>query len=180
MFDLVRRLNKFVDDEKLEEPAQRTAEKTASLRRGTATLRELAATLGLFRKPPAEKAAADDALVGDLMKLLIDLRAEARKRKDFATADRIRNGLSEIGVTLEDRAGGTEWTKKRMKGGRMKRRKELEVGISFQCSVFSAQCSAEQIATDARQLKTEHWTRLWTFSSRLQTMPSASSASTPA
>ena len=47
------------------------------------------------------------------MKLLIDLRAEARKKKDFATADRIRNGLAEIGVTLEDRAGGTEWSAKK-------------------------------------------------------------------
>ncbi len=110
LFDLVRRLNKFVDDEKLDDPQQRTPAKTASLRRGAAVLRELAATLGLFRRPPAEKAAADDGLAGDLMKLLIDLRAEARKKKDFATADRIRNGLTEIGVTLEDRAGGTEWT----------------------------------------------------------------------
>ena len=46
------------------------------------------------------------------MKLLIDLRAEARKKKDFATADRIRNTLTEIGVTLEDRPGGTEWSVK--------------------------------------------------------------------
>ena len=37
------------------------------------------------------------------MKLLIDLRAEARKKKDFATADRIRNALTEIGVD----AGGS-------------------------------------------------------------------------
>ena len=31
--------------------------------------------------------------------------------KDFATGDAIRNGLTAIGVTLEDRAGGTEWTR---------------------------------------------------------------------
>ena len=119
LFDLLRRLNKFVDDEKLEDPKQAAPEKTASLRRGAAVLRELAATLGLFRHPPAEKAAADDGLAGNLMKLLIDLRAEARKKKDFATADRIRNGLAEIGVTLEDRAGGTEWSR-RNKGRRRK------------------------------------------------------------
>ena len=51
------------------------------------------AVLGLFRQPPKQaKPAAGDDLVGKLMKLLIDLRAEARKKKDFATADRIRNG----------------------------------------------------------------------------------------
>jgi cysteinyl-tRNA synthetase len=44
------------------------------------------------------------------MGLLIDLRAEFRKKKDFATADQIRKRLTEIGVTLEDRPGGTEWT----------------------------------------------------------------------
>jgi cysteinyl-tRNA synthetase len=46
------------------------------------------------------------------MKLLIELRAEARKKKDFATADRIRVTLGEIGVALEDRPGGTEWSRK--------------------------------------------------------------------
>ncbi len=43
------------------------------------------------------------------MKLLIQLRADARTNKDFATGDAIRNRLSEVGITLEDRAGGTEW-----------------------------------------------------------------------
>jgi cysteinyl-tRNA synthetase len=112
LFDLVRALNKFVDDEKLEEPGQRPPEKLDVLRRGAAVLRELTATLGLFRKPPQEKSAGGDDLAGNLMKLLIDLRNEARKKKDFATADRIRNTLTEIGVTLEDRPGGTEWSVK--------------------------------------------------------------------
>ena len=112
LFDLVRTLNKFVDDEKLEEPGKRTAEKVDVLRRGVGVLRELTATLGLFRKPPQEKVAGGDDLTGKLMTLLIDLRNEARKKKDFATADRIRNTLTEIGVTLEDRPGGTEWSRK--------------------------------------------------------------------
>jgi cysteinyl-tRNA synthetase len=46
------------------------------------------------------------------MQLLIELRAGARAKKDFATADRVRDSLAELGVTLEDRAGGTEWTVK--------------------------------------------------------------------
>jgi cysteinyl-tRNA synthetase len=45
------------------------------------------------------------------MQLLIDLRAEARKAKNFALGDQIRARLAakEIGITLEDRAGGTGW-----------------------------------------------------------------------
>jgi cysteinyl-tRNA synthetase len=111
LFELLRRLNKFADDEKLEKPEERAAEKVASLRRGTAVLRELSAILGVFRQPQQDKApGGDDQLVGKLMGLLIDLRAEARKKKDFATADRVRNGLKELGITLEDRPGGTEWS----------------------------------------------------------------------
>jgi len=110
LFELVRRLNKFVDDEKLEEPKKRDAAALEVLERGTTTLCELAATLGLFRGPPRAAGSGDDQLIGHLMDLLIELRAEARKSKDFATADRIRNSLTEFGVVLEDRPGGTEWS----------------------------------------------------------------------
>jgi len=110
LFDLVRRLNKFVDDEKLEEKQTPDAAKLAGLKQGATTLRELAATLGLFRKPPQETTAGDDELVGKLLDLFVQIRAEARGAKDFATADKIRNRLAELGVILEDRPGGTEWS----------------------------------------------------------------------
>ncbi|KPK84600.1 MAG: hypothetical protein AMJ81_05175 [Phycisphaerae bacterium SM23_33] len=42
---------------------------------------------------------------------LIAARAEARKAKDFARADAIRDRLKEMGVALEDTAGGTIWRK---------------------------------------------------------------------
>jgi cysteinyl-tRNA synthetase len=112
LFDLLRVLNKFVDDEKLEEPSENDPGRLKVLKQGTIVLRELAAALGLFRKPPEEKSSGNDAVLGKLMNLLIDLRAEARKKKDFATADRIRKGLGAIGITLEDRPGGTEWSLK--------------------------------------------------------------------
>ncbi len=112
LFDLLRALNKFADDEKLEAPGKPVPEKLDAWRRGVTVLRELTALLGLFRKPPQETPAGGDDLAGKLMKLLIDLRADSRKKKDFATADRIRNTLTEIGVVLEDRPGGTEWSRK--------------------------------------------------------------------
>jgi cysteinyl-tRNA synthetase len=110
LFDLVRSLNKFVDDERLEERKKPAAAKIAGLKQGSGTLCELSATLGLFRRPPQATAAGDNELAGRLMDLLIEIRAEARKAKDFATADKIRNSLAEIGVTLEDRPGGTDWS----------------------------------------------------------------------
>jgi len=112
LFDLVRAINKYADDEKLEERAGRTPERLDVLRHGVTVLRELTATLGLFRKAAEEKPPGGDDLTGKLMTLLIELRAEARKKKDFATADRIRVTLGEIGVALEDRPGGTEWSRK--------------------------------------------------------------------
>jgi len=111
MFDLVREANKFADAERLEVAAQAPPDKLATLEQAAVTLRELAATLGLFRKPVEAKTSADDGLLPPLMELLIDLRAGARKAKDFATADKIRKRLVELGITLEDRPGGTEWTR---------------------------------------------------------------------
>jgi cysteinyl-tRNA synthetase len=112
LFDLVRRLNKFVDDEKLEGSGSVDAAKLASLKQGATTFGELAATLGLFRKPALETSGADDQLVGKLLDLLLDIRADLRKAKNFAAADKIRNSLADLGVTLEDRPGGTEWNLK--------------------------------------------------------------------
>jgi len=50
-------------------------------------------------------------LEGDLVKLLIELRAEARARKDFATGDAIRDRLGALGVQLEDSKTGTRWSR---------------------------------------------------------------------
>jgi len=54
----------------------------------------------------------EDSLTPRLVQLIIDLRAQARADKNFALADAIRNGLTEIGVTLEDTPRGTVWRRK--------------------------------------------------------------------
>jgi len=75
------------------------------------TLRKLGRLLGLFR--PGNRLAAqgvsDD--LPKLMKLFVEMRDEARKTKNFALADRIRDGLKAAGYVLEDRAGETGWRK---------------------------------------------------------------------
>jgi cysteinyl-tRNA synthetase len=113
LFELVRTLNKFVDDEKLEGAGKSDAAKVDALQRGVSTLKELGAVLGLFRAPREEPAVGGgDELVGQLMQLLIELRSDARKARNFEMADKVRNSLSALGITLEDRPSGTEWTRK--------------------------------------------------------------------
>jgi cysteinyl-tRNA synthetase len=113
LFELVRALNKFADDAGWETGAKPDAAKLVTLKLGTRVLRELTATLGLFRKPIETPAASGDDLVGKLMSLLIDIRAQARKAKNFAMADHIRQGLGELGIVLEDRPTGTEWSRQK-------------------------------------------------------------------
>ena len=111
LFDLVRVVNKFIDQHSLE--SKKPAAELATLEAMMLVLRELTGVLGLFLEPPRAKAGgADEALVGKLMGLVIEIRANARKTKDFATADLVRNKLTEAGIVLEDRPEGTGWSRK--------------------------------------------------------------------
>ena len=40
------------------------------------------------------------------MQLLIDIRKEARKKKDFVTSDKIRNQLLRLGIAIKDEKDG--------------------------------------------------------------------------
>lgn len=115
LFDMIRELNKYCDQNKLDDlKAETEATKVFHdprvklLVRATSVLRELTAVLGLFRAPPANRGGGD-GLTPKLVDLLIAMRQEARAKKDFPLSDRIRNGLAEIGVTIEDRKDGTIW-----------------------------------------------------------------------
>jgi len=108
LFDLARALNRYIESDDLEGAGKDDAEKVAALKQGFATLRELTSTLGLFIRP-VESAGGDEAVDG-VVKLLIGIRDDARSNKDFALSDKIRDGVAEASVTLEDRPDGTDWT----------------------------------------------------------------------
>jgi cysteinyl-tRNA synthetase len=52
-------------------------------------------------------------VLGALVKLTLQQRDAARARRDYATADAIRDGLEEIGVIVEDTPEGPRWELKR-------------------------------------------------------------------
>jgi cysteinyl-tRNA synthetase len=53
----------------------------------------------------------DDGKLDGVLQLLIDIRKEAKGRKDFVTSDKIRNELASLGVQLKDeKDGGMSYT----------------------------------------------------------------------
>jgi cysteinyl-tRNA synthetase len=71
-----------------------------------AMLLELAGILGLDLARPE---ATIDADVAPFIELLIQIRKDLRGVKQFALADKIRDELAQLGVTLEDTRQGTTW-----------------------------------------------------------------------
>ncbi|MCL4255944.1 MAG: hypothetical protein KJ043_19460, partial [Anaerolineae bacterium] len=65
--------------------------------------------LGIITPIEVTSSAGNAKRESALIELLIELRNKARKNKDFAESDRIRNELLAHGVVLEDRADGTLW-----------------------------------------------------------------------
>jgi len=57
-----------------------------------------------------EKSGED--LSGKFVDLLLVVREEARKRKDFAQADQIRKRLSELGIEIQDTQDGAVWKRR--------------------------------------------------------------------
>ena len=52
-----------------------------------------------------------DEVISGLVTTLLAEREEARARKDFASADRIRDRITELGLTLEDTPDGPRWSR---------------------------------------------------------------------
>jgi cysteinyl-tRNA synthetase len=56
-----------------------------------------------------DAADSNDGTLDGLMQLIIDIRSDARVRKDWATSDKIRDALKAIHLQLKDGKEGTSW-----------------------------------------------------------------------
>ena len=94
LFDLAREINRARDE-------------GGDISSAQTDLAALAAALGLELREEAD--AGSDISAAPFIDLLVSARADLRAARQFAHADRIRDGLAQLGVTLEDAPGGTEW-----------------------------------------------------------------------
>ena len=107
LFSLIRLLNRFT--ELRTEPAGLELHGLFTLARDKIV--EVGNILGLLGRDPAvflDELRADK-VDGDKVEELIAARQQARKDKDWARADAIRDELTEMGVVLEDTPEGTRW-----------------------------------------------------------------------
>jgi cysteinyl-tRNA synthetase len=101
IFELVRSLNSAID------AGQITPRDVPIVR---AAFDEFDQVLGVLSLRRAEDAQA--AVPVEEIERLIEDRHAARRRRDFAAADRIRQDLAARGILLEDSAAGTRWKRK--------------------------------------------------------------------
>ena len=97
LFELVSKINAIyngqVEEDAVSEWALNTMKETFSL--------FVTDLLGLVSED-----GSDNGKTEELIQLLIDIRANARANKDFETSDKIRDDLSEMGITLKDDKSG--------------------------------------------------------------------------
>ena len=72
---------------------------------------EMAGIIGIFESSLDMPVSDGDGISPAEIEALIEERAEAKKAKNWARADEIRDSLKEQGILLEDSAAGTKWAK---------------------------------------------------------------------
>ncbi|KNZ69505.1 cysteinyl-tRNA synthetase [Thermincola ferriacetica] len=109
LFDLARDSNAFIHAATSAGGDALLQEVKGALQQVFDTFMKLGQVLGLFEKRGTQ---GDAGLVDRLMQIILDIRSEARARKDWATADGIRNKLNELGIIIEDSPQGARWKRK--------------------------------------------------------------------
>ncbi|MEM9368601.1 MAG: cysteine--tRNA ligase [Planctomycetota bacterium] len=110
LFDFLRAANRHMDSNQLVAGSDKQSAPVQELEQAAGVMRDLTAVLGLFTKPPVSTGDDQDGeLLDGVISLLIELRKEARERKDYAMGDAIRDRLAGVGVALLDRKEGTIW-----------------------------------------------------------------------
>jgi len=94
VFDLVRELNRRIDDRSVS---------TADAARALETLRSFDEVLGVLPDDDEE-----GTLDGEIRRLLEE-RVAARKERDWAASDRLRDELADRGIAVEDTRDGQRW-----------------------------------------------------------------------
>ncbi len=56
-----------------------------------------------------ESGSSNDNLLHNVVDMVLNLRLEAKAKKDFATSDYIRNQLADLGITVKDKKDGFDW-----------------------------------------------------------------------
>ena len=89
-------------------PSNKERIKPEILQRARDLLLELGNVLGLVKSPQEDET---DKLVNRLVGFVLELRNEAREKKQYGVADRIRDQLKKLGITLLDYPNATIWIK---------------------------------------------------------------------
>ena len=87
----------------------RGAEQGVNVAEAQHTMLKLAGILGLTLEEKTQPASDAEAFIS----LLVSTREDLRKNRQWQLSDKIRNGLADLGVTLEDTPQGTRWKYKR-------------------------------------------------------------------
>ena len=103
IFDQIKETKKFSVNVSNGEEAEALNYSYNSLRK------KLEEVLGivLFMEDENKNFKNNDKLTGNLIELLIKLRADARKEKNFKLSDEIRDNLKELGIEIQDNKDGT-------------------------------------------------------------------------
>lgn len=73
---------------------------------------KIADILGMVVTERTGNTSNNDSLLGEVIDIIIEIRQDARKRKDWAATDQIRDSLGSIGIILEDSPQGVRWRRK--------------------------------------------------------------------